>query len=73
MKRYLLFTYPEFYPSGGLNDYRDSSDSLEAIKEIAILCGDPRGNILDCQLGTVMHYSIEKTLKWENAEVERLS
>lgn len=31
MKKYLLFAYENYYPSGGLNDLKETSDSLEAL------------------------------------------
>lgn len=33
MKRYLLFGYDNYYPSGGQHDVVDSFDSLDELKE----------------------------------------
>lgn len=30
MKRYLLFMFDQYYPTGGWNDFRGSFDSIEA-------------------------------------------
>lgn len=32
MKRYLLFAYDDYYPSGGWNDFKGSFDSVEEAK-----------------------------------------
>jgi len=34
MKRYLLFGYDQYYPSGGWTDYKGSFDSIEECKEM---------------------------------------
>lgn len=34
-KRFLLFTYYQYYPSGGENDVAGSFDTLEAAKDAA--------------------------------------
>jgi hypothetical protein len=33
MKRYLLFTYDQYYPGGGSSDVRGDYDTLEEAKE----------------------------------------
>lgn len=32
-KRYLVFIYPEYYPSGGFGDFKQSFDTIDEIKE----------------------------------------
>jgi hypothetical protein len=34
MERYLIFTYKTYYPSGGMEDFICSIDSLDNLKEI---------------------------------------
>ena len=36
MKRYLVFTYPGYYPGGGWSDFIDDFDSIED----AFVCAD---------------------------------
>ena len=33
-KRYLVFTYPDYYPAGGLSDLAGSFDTVEECKEL---------------------------------------
>jgi hypothetical protein len=33
MKRFMLFSFPEYYPSGGIGDVLKDFDSLEEAKE----------------------------------------
>ncbi|HUV85208.1 MAG TPA: hypothetical protein VMV86_05815 [Methanosarcinales archaeon] len=33
LKRYLLFAYDDYYPSGGMNDFVSSFDSLDEIED----------------------------------------
>ena len=33
--RYMVFKYDSYYPGGGMNDFVDSTDSLEAVIELA--------------------------------------
>lgn len=33
MKRFLLFSFPEFYPSGGFEDFVECFDTIEDAKE----------------------------------------
>jgi hypothetical protein len=33
MKRFLLFCYSEYYPTGGMLDFTDDFDDLESAKE----------------------------------------
>jgi hypothetical protein len=35
-KKYILFQYDQYYPSGGLGDIRGSFDTLEEAKEYAV-------------------------------------
>jgi hypothetical protein len=54
MKRFLLFIYPEYYPSGGMFDYHSSYDTLEEAYKVAKKCGSyDLWNILDIQTGDV--------------------
>ncbi len=34
LKRYLLFAYQDYYPSGGWDDFKDSFDILEAANKV---------------------------------------
>lgn len=34
MKRYLVFTYDTYYPAGGMNDLKETTDDLEEAKSL---------------------------------------
>lgn len=53
MKRYLVFTYDDYYPSGGFNDFKLQTDNLELAKYV---CDDAEnGHVLDTVEGKIAH------------------
>lgn len=53
VKRYLVFTYDHYYPSGGMNDFKAQTDNYELAK---YLCDDAEaGHILDLVLGKLVY------------------
>lgn len=51
LKRFLLFTYDDFYPSGGWNDFKGSFDTLEEAKEARKASSSYYCNIIDTETG----------------------
>ena len=53
VKRYLVFTYSNYYPSGGMNDFDTQTDNYELAKHI---CDQAQnGHILDLVEGKVVY------------------
>lgn len=50
LKHYLVFEYPDYYPSGGWNDFIGDFDTIE---EARAACKDPYGgyDIIDIETG----------------------
>ena len=63
--RYMVFQYDTYYPGGGMNDFVDSTDSREAVIELAT-AGPYRDytEILDIQTGRT-YESLDEFLKEE--------
>lgn len=40
MKRFLVFTYEDYYPSGGWSDFEAAFDTIEEVKENYRICGN---------------------------------
>lgn len=62
MKRFLLFSYPEYYPSGGLGDVLHEFDSLEVQPFVdALIYGlSESAYVFDCEKREIVKdYSIE--------------
>jgi hypothetical protein len=54
LNRYLVFTWGQYYPSGGWNDFRESFDTLEEAEEyMRRTCDDPfyNGQVIDSTTG----------------------
>lgn len=53
MKRYLLFAYPEYYPSGGFKDFRNSFNTIEEAnaeyRKLRITRDVNEAHIVDCE------------------------
>lgn len=53
MKRYLLFTSDQYYPSGGWEDFKGGFDTIEAAKgavpDAETCCGYDLGHIVDTE------------------------
>jgi hypothetical protein len=47
MKRYILFSFDQFYPIGGLRDIKDSFDTLEEVKLAKAKCREDFQEIVD--------------------------
>ncbi len=64
MKRYWLFTWDDYYPSGGMNDYRSSFHTVEEAKTYLLDLSNTfdRYQIVDSQTLNEMekgtHYSL---------------
>ena len=57
MKRYWLFTWDKYYPSGGMNDCRSSFHTVEEAKTYLLDLSDTTYDyyqIVDSQTGNVM-------------------
>jgi hypothetical protein len=56
MKRYLLFTYQIYYPSGGWNDFKGSFDDIEEAR--GVWTNDPyrddRCQVIDRDTGQIV-------------------
>ena len=61
MKRYLLFAYDEYYPSGGWYDFRGSFDSIEEAKKFCDRVNRDWAEIVDSQEGKVLLDGIRST------------
>ena len=61
-KRYWLFAYPEYYPSGGLNDIDSTHDT---IKEATERANTPP---LDEYSDVLLPCECENTELWDNVE-----
>ena len=74
MKRYLLFTGNQYYPSGGMEDFKGSFDTVDgaktAIPDVGVCEGYEWGHIYDTEKMEILleYYSIENLqwIKWEN-------
>lgn len=40
MKRYMIFAYDHYYPSGGMSDFQTSVDTIEEVRDWSSLNGD---------------------------------
>lgn len=49
--RYLVFTYAEYYPSGGFEDYKGGSDNLQEAKKKAFEHDQEHKQIIDMATG----------------------
>jgi hypothetical protein len=47
VKRYLLFTYEDYYPGGGWSDFRGSFDTPEDAMEAAVTTDDTYAELID--------------------------
>lgn len=65
MKRYVLFCFDNYYPSGGTNDLQGSHDSVLAC---VVSMHMQQANILDTQTGRVIHVpgnlNADDLIKW---------
>jgi len=62
VKRYLLFSGTDYYPSGGWNDFDDSFDSAEAAKvQLDATTKDNYkwGHVIDSQTGKCIHGEVD--------------
>lgn len=65
MKRFLLFGFDEYYPSGGLHDLIDSTDSLEFC-ELTVQGQEYKCEyyqVLDIETGERYYFDDEKFVK----------
>lgn len=51
MKRYLLFRFDRFYPTGGWNDFSAAYDTIEEAREFGKLPGGDYYQIVDSHTG----------------------
>lgn len=51
MKRYLTFSYSQFYPRGGWNDFRGSFDTLEESIEHLLGYNSDFREVIDSETG----------------------
>jgi hypothetical protein len=49
MKRFLVFGYDNWYPSGGWDDFRGEFDTLEEAKDFADKLATDHAHIIDIQ------------------------
>lgn len=54
--RYLVFTFGEYYPSGGCEDFRGSTDTLPEAKKKAFEYSDEYKHILDTRTGECQEF-----------------
>lgn len=54
MKRYWLFTFPTFYPSGGMDDFVNSYDTAEEAIQAAKRSTRPNRQVVDSHSGQVL-------------------
>ena len=54
MKRFLLFAFSDYYPSGGLSDVDSSHDTLKEALEEANQLSWEFMNVFDCDTRTVV-------------------
>lgn len=55
MKRYLVFSGSDYYPSGGWTDFKGSIDSLESLSNIyEFVNGDDWWHIVDSTTGEIV-------------------
>jgi hypothetical protein len=50
MKRFLLFSFDDYYPRGGWNDLRGSFDALQAAIDAAMAMPTDDFNVQECQI-----------------------
>lgn len=64
LKRYLLFSYVDYYPSGGWNDFEESFDDVVKAKAAAMGCLSKHGyiDLIDSETGANMAETI--TREW---------
>jgi hypothetical protein len=59
VKRYLLFVYPRFYPSGGWHDFEGSFDSIAGalahVPNVWLVSADSLVHVVDAQTGQIVH------------------
>jgi hypothetical protein len=62
LKRYLLFSYVDYYPCGGWNDFEDSFDDLDKAKAAAMECLSDSEyiDLIDSETGEDMAATITK-------------
>lgn len=60
MKRYWLFVYATYYPSGGMNDFEESFDTINECKEYFINYSYAKGD---------SYNNLEYFLKHSNAQI----
>ena len=58
MNRYLVFAFFVYYPSGGMNDFIDSIDSLNELREVLTGLREDQFHVYDTLL---KEYVIEDT------------
>ena len=63
MKRYLLFTMHQYYPSGGCRDLADTFDDLTEAVQYAKQCHCDWWHILDIQTGEIQQDYLFKDSK----------
>lgn len=66
MKRYAAFAYPNFYPSGGFEDFIESFDTLDEAKAAVVAhhakedTFDPQGHVADTtELKLICHFDTD--------------
>ena len=73
MKRYFLFSYDNYYPSGGMNDFINHFEKFEEAKEEAKKAPFENIQIFDIFTGEVFHSTkdgVDDALKLFNLNYE---
>lgn len=67
-KRFWLFGYSDYYPNGGLNDFKDSWETYEEAYNALVIIGPKKywecAQILDIKDKQLFNYQLNET-KWE--------
>lgn len=70
MKRYAIFSIDHYYPSGGMNDYHKSFDSLEEAilewKEVLMKDAKPLDEVIeDCSWSVEIWDMVDVIMVWD--------